>query len=133
MSLLLKLLMILSGLYNFDNFGSSYFPLVFVSHSEELRKKWHERFCHLNCHSLQQLCNQHMVTRLPLFSCIYGVCVGCVLGKHHRDNFDKGASQHASTPLQVVHNDLCGSLVWFVSCPSFSKCKYFLTSMVKNI
>jgi hypothetical protein len=64
-----------------------------------------------------------MVTSLPLVSCRDGVCVDCVLSKHHRDNFDKHASWHASTPLQLVHNDSCGPLY---SC-SFSGYKYFLT------
>jgi hypothetical protein len=44
--------------YEFDNFRSSYFPSVFVAHSDDLRKLWHERFGHLNYHSLQHLCNQ---------------------------------------------------------------------------
>jgi transposase InsO family protein len=110
-------------LYKFDNFGSSSFSSVFVAHSDDLRKLWHERFGHLNYHSLQQLCNQQMVTGLPLVSCRDGVCVGCVLGKHHQDSFDKRASWHTSGPLQLVHSDLCGPL----SSPSFSGCKYFLT------
>ena len=28
--------------YRFNNFGSSPFPLVFVAHSDNLRKLWHE-------------------------------------------------------------------------------------------
>jgi transposase InsO family protein len=88
-----------------------------------LSKIWHERFGHLNYRSLQQLCNKQMVTGLPLVSCRDGVCAGCVLGKHHRDNFDKRASWHASSHLQLVHSDLCGPL----SSPSFSGCKYLLT------
>jgi hypothetical protein len=64
-----------------------------------------------------------MVTGLPLVSCRDGVCVGSVLGKHHRDSFDKHASWHTSGPLQLVHSDLCGPL----SSPYFSRCKYFLT------
>jgi transposase InsO family protein len=113
----------ITRLYKFDNFGSSSFSSVFVAHSDDLRKLWHERFGHLNYRSLQQLCNQQMVTGLPLVSCRDGVCAGCVLGKHHRDSFDKRASWHASGPLQLVHSDLCGPL----SSPSFSGCKYFLT------
>jgi transposase InsO family protein len=64
-----------------------------------------------------------MVTSLPLVSCRDGVCVSCVLGKHHRDSFDKCVSWHALTPLQHVRNDLCGPLYF----PSFFGCKYFLT------
>jgi hypothetical protein len=64
-----------------------------------------------------------MVIGLPLVSCRDGVCASCVLGKHHRDSFDKRASWHASGPLQLVHSDLCGPL----ASPSFSGCNYFLT------
>jgi hypothetical protein len=63
-----------------------------------------------------------MVTGLPLVSCRDGVCVGCVLGKHHRDNFDKHASWHASGSLQLVHSDFCGPLY-----SPFTGYKYFLT------
>ena len=64
-----------------------------------------------------------MVTSVPLVSCRDGVCVGCVLDKHHRDIFDKCASWHASGPLQLFHGDLCSPL----SFPSFSGCTYLLT------
>jgi hypothetical protein len=109
----------ITRLYKFDNFGLSAFSSVFVAHSDDLSKLWHEWFGHLNYCSLQQLCNQQMVTGLPLVSCRDGVCAGCVLIKHHQDNFEK----RASGPLQLVHSDLCGPL----SSPSFSRCKYFLT------
>jgi len=42
----------ITRLYKFENFGSSSFPSVFVSHSDDLRKLWDEKFGHLNCHSL---------------------------------------------------------------------------------
>jgi hypothetical protein len=113
----------ITRLYKFDNFGSSSFSSVFVAHSDDLRKLWHEQFHHLNYHSLQKLCNQQMVIGLPLVSCRDGVCAGCVLIKHHQDSFDKHASWHALGPLQLVHSDLCGPL----STPSFSRCRYFLT------
>jgi hypothetical protein len=38
----------ITRLYKFDNFGSSYFSSVFVSHSDDLREIWHEQFDHLN-------------------------------------------------------------------------------------
>jgi hypothetical protein len=113
----------ITRLYKFDNFGSSSFSSVFFAHSNDLSKLWHEWFGHLTYHSLQQLCNQKMVTGLPLVSCRDGVCAGYVLGKHHQESFEKHASWHASGPLQLVHSDLCGPL----SSHSFSGCKYFLT------
>jgi hypothetical protein len=63
----------ITRLYKFDNFRSSSFSSVFVVHSDDLSKLWHERFGHLNYRSLQQLCNQQMVTGLPLVSCRDGV------------------------------------------------------------
>jgi hypothetical protein len=64
-----------------------------------------------------------MVTDILIVSCRYGVFVDSVLRKHHRDNFEKSASWHASTPLHLIHSDLCGPL----SSSSFSGCKYLLT------
>jgi hypothetical protein len=64
-----------------------------------------------------------MVIGIPLVSCRDGVCASCVLGKHHRESFDKRASWHALALLRLVQSDLCG----LISSPSFSRCKYFLT------
>jgi hypothetical protein len=63
-----------------------------------------------------------MAIGLPLISYRDGVCPGCILRKHHRDSFDKRASWHASTPLHLIHSELCGLL----SSPPFSECKYLL-------
>jgi hypothetical protein len=113
----------ITRVYMFEHFRSSSFPSVFVSHSDEWSKFWHVWFGHLNYCSFQQLCNQQMLTSLPLVYCRDGICVGFVLGKYHRDNFDKRASQHTSNPFQLVHNDLCG----LISSPSFFGWNYFLT------
>ena len=64
-----------------------------------------------------------MVTGLLMVSCKDSVCSGCVLGKHHRDSFEKCACWHASVPLELVHSDLCGPL----PSASFSCFKYLLT------
>ena len=96
---------------------------MFVAHSDNLRKLWHELFGHLNYHSLKQLCKENMVTGLLMISCKDGVCSGCVLRKHHRDIFEKCATWHASVPLELVHSELCGPLPF----ASFSGFKYFLT------
>jgi hypothetical protein len=67
-----------------------------------------------------------MVTGIPLVSCGDGFCSSCALDTHHRDSFDKHASWHASTPVQLVHSDLCVLL----SSSYFFGCKYFLTFIV---
>jgi hypothetical protein len=58
----------ITRLYKFDNFGPSSFPSIFLAHSDDLRKIWHEWFGHLNYHSFEQLCNQQMVIGVPLVS-----------------------------------------------------------------
>jgi hypothetical protein len=113
----------ITRLYKFDNFGSYYFPSIIVAHSDDFNKLWHERFGHLNYHSLQKLCNKNMVTGLPLVSCRDGVYASCVIEKHHWNIFDKCTSWHALALLQLVHSNLCGPL----SFSSFSGCKYFIT------
>jgi hypothetical protein len=42
----------ITKLYKFDNFGSSSFSSVFVAHSNDLSKLWHEQFGHPNYCSL---------------------------------------------------------------------------------
>ena len=100
----------ITRLYKFNNFGSSPFPSVFVTHSDNLSKIWHEQFGHLNYRSLQQIYKDNMVTVLSMVSCKDGVCSGCVMGKHPWDSFDKHASWHASVLLELGHSDLCGPL-----------------------
>ena len=86
----------ITRLYKFNNFGSSPFPSIFVAHSDNLSKLWHERFAHFNYRSLQKLCKNNMVTVLSMVSCKDGVFSSCVLEKHHQDSFEKRASWHAS-------------------------------------
>ena len=85
----------INRLYKFYNFGSSPFRSIFVAHSDNLSKLWHEQLGHLKYHSLQKLCKDNMLIGLPMVSCKDGVCSGCVLEKHHRDSFYKRASWHA--------------------------------------
>jgi transposase InsO family protein len=63
-----------------------------------------------------------MVNGLPIVSCRDDVCVCCVLRKNQWDNFEKCSYWNTSSPLQLVHSDLCGTL----SSPSLYGCKYFL-------
>ena len=64
-----------------------------------------------------------MVHGFPNISSTTVVCEGCVLGKHHREMFDKGKSCRAKEPLQLIHSDICDPL----EVPSISHVVYFLT------
>ncbi len=64
-----------------------------------------------------------MVHGLPNISSTKGVYEGYVLGKHHREMFEKGKAWRAKEPLQLIHSDICGPL----EVPSISHAVYFLT------
>ena len=64
-----------------------------------------------------------MVHELPHISSTNDVCEGCVLGKYHREMFDKGKVWRAKEPLHLIHSDICGPL----EIPSPSHTVYFLT------
>ena len=78
-----------SGLYKFTGFYSTNkTPFYsYVAHADEINKLWHETLGHLNYGKMQV---SKMVVGLPHISSSKGVCEGCVLGKHHREVFDKG-------------------------------------------
>jgi hypothetical protein len=71
---------------------------------------------------LQQLNTQKLVLGLPKFSCTYGACPGCVLGKQHQDHFPKGKSLCTTTPFEFVHSEIMS-----IPTRSFSRAKYALT------
>jgi hypothetical protein len=92
-----------------------------TTHTDELSQLWHARLGHLNYGKMQLL--SKMVHGLPNISSPKGVCGRFVLGKHHREMFEKGKAWHAKEPLQLIHSDICGPL----ETPSLSHAIYFLT------
>jgi hypothetical protein len=71
---------------------------------------------------MQQLSKQILVDGLLDIHFSKGVCEGCVLRKHPQEKFDKGKSQRASAPLDLIHNDLMGPF----SHPSIIKERFVL-------
>jgi hypothetical protein len=95
-----------SRLYRFSEFIERYFALL-LTHADE-RSIWHERFGNLIFRYIQQLRNNGMVYGLPNIHFSKGSCEGCVLGKHPQEKFNKGKTQKASFPLDLIHSDLMG-------------------------
>jgi hypothetical protein len=96
-----------SRLYTFSEFIEPDSALL-LTHADESSRIWHERFGHLNFRYMQQLSKQSLVDGLPEIHFSKGVREGCVLEKHPQEKFDKGKSQRASTPLDLIHSDLMG-------------------------
>lgn len=72
--------------------------------------RWHLRYGHLNFNGLKLLHEANMVQGLPAIEQQNHVCEVCTLGKQHRLPFPNGGSRRATTPLQLVHTDICGPL-----------------------
>jgi hypothetical protein len=71
---------------------------------------------------MQQLRNKILVDDLSDIHFSKGVCEGCVLGKHPQEKFDKGKTQRASSPLDMIHSDLIGPFMH----PSIKKVRFVL-------
>ncbi|CAL8152285.1 unnamed protein product [Prunus armeniaca] len=71
---------------------------------------WHKRLGHLNERSIKLLENQGMVHGLPHLEQISVVCEGYMLGKQHRDSFPLESTWRATSPLELVHTDICGPM-----------------------
>ncbi|KAI5323581.1 hypothetical protein L3X38_032653 [Prunus dulcis] len=78
-----------------------------VSHSTWI---WHKRMGHLHLKGLNQLKEKQMVHGVPHLEDVSGVCEGCQFGKQHRKWFPKNQAWRASTPLELIHMDLCGPM-----------------------
>jgi hypothetical protein len=110
-----------SRLYTFSEFIELDSALLFT-HADESSRIWHERFKHLNLRYMQQFSKQRLVDGLPNIHFFKGVCEGCVLGKHPQEKFDKGKTQRASSPLDLIHSGLMGPFPH----PSISKARFVL-------
>jgi hypothetical protein len=110
-----------SRLYTFSEFIEPDSALL-LTHVDESSRIWHERFGHLNFRYMQQLSKHKLVDGLPDIHLSKEVCEGCVLAKHPQEKFDKGKSQRASAPLDLIHSDLMGPFPH----PSISKARFVL-------
>jgi hypothetical protein len=109
-----------SSLYTFYEFIEPDSTLL-LTHADESSRIWHERFKHLNFIYMQQLSKKILVYGLPDIHFSKGICEGCVLGIHPQDKFDKGKTHRASSPLDLIHNDLMGPFPH----PSINKARFF--------
>jgi hypothetical protein len=109
-------------LYTFTNF-IEIDSFVLLTHVDDNSILWHKRFGHMNFRYMQQISKKGMVTGLHDIQFFEGVCEGCIFGNHPQENFEKGKAHKASSPLDLIHNDLMGPFLH----PYISKTRYVLT------
>jgi hypothetical protein len=71
---------------------------------------------------MKQLSKLRLVDGLPNIYFSKGACERCVLRKQPQEKFEKGKSQRASVPLDLIHSDLMGPFPH----PSINKVRFFL-------
>ena len=77
--------------------GNQCFPLSLESLKPATRKVsviedswvWHKRLGHLNFVIMKKMQNKEMVTGLPTLIEVSEVCEGCLIGKQHKESFNK--------------------------------------------
>ena len=94
----------------------------------ESAQLWHRRFGHLGYDNLATLVKDEMVKGINVpakdFSTAgEGVCEPCVKGKQPRNSFPTITNSKASTPLELIHMDICGP----VTPQSQGKARYLAT------
>ena len=110
-------------IYKFSNFLPTSNDQALLSHANEVLKPWHERFGHMNYKYLQALHKDEMVEGLPQIRSSNGVCIGCVVGKHLEQSYEKGKAWRETQPLELVHSNLIGPF----PTPSYGVSRYVLT------
>ena len=81
---------------------------------------WHKRLGHMSEKGLQRLVNQQLLPDVKGVS--LKTCTHCLVGKQHRVAFHKLPPSRKSSPLELIHTDVChmgdrsvGSALYFVT------------------
>ena len=77
----------------------------------------------MNYPSLNVMCKLNMVRGLPNINVDKCLCEACLLGKQHREKFEKGKAWRARQKMELVHSDLCGPM----QTASLGGAEYFVT------
>jgi hypothetical protein len=85
-------------------------PVCLLAHTGDAAWLWHARFGHQHFQGLERLASQEMVRGLPRIEHLEQLCDACLARKQRRAPFPQVAKFRATTPLQLVHGDLCGPI-----------------------
>jgi hypothetical protein len=85
-------------------------PVCLLVHAGDAAWLWHARFRHQHFQGLERLASQEMVHGMPRITHPEQLYDACLPGKQRRMPFPQVAKFRATTPLQLVHGDLCGPI-----------------------
>ena len=93
-------------MYKFSHFLPYSQGNVLLSHVNETRKLWHEKYVPLNYRYLQELNKEIMVEGLPTIKFSNGTCKGRIVGKHVERIYEKGKERRVVQVLDMIHSDM---------------------------
>ena len=105
-------------MYKFSHFLQYSQGNALLSHANEKRNLWNERYGHLIYMYLQALIKEIMVEGFSTIKFSNDTCKGCVVGKHVERIYEKGKERSIFQVLDLIHSDLMGPL-------QFKVCVYF--------
>ena len=95
-----------------------------VQTKETPKELWHQRYAHLSSTYLDMLQSRSMVDGLSFaHDDEISICEGCIYGKQHRRPFPKASKRVTTSPLELIHSDVCGP----ISTPTIGGSRYFVT------
>ena len=112
-----------SRMYKFSHFLPYSSRNVLLSHPNDTRNIWNERFENLNYRYLQALRKENMVEGLLSIKFSKDTCKGCIVGKHAKHKYGKGEARRDVLVLYLTHSDLIGPIPTL----SYGKSRYVLT------
>lgn len=77
--------------------------------------EWHRKFGHLGNDNLCKLFRNNMIEGLNVKTCVVKnnpeemiICESCLFGKQNRNKFSMSMQPRSTSPLELVHTDVCG-------------------------
>ena len=112
-----------SRMHKFSHFLPYSQGNALLSHANETRNLWHDRYGHLNYRNLQPLSKEIMVEGIPTIKFSIGTCKGCVVGKHVERKYEKGKARRNVQVLDLIHS----YIIWPHPTPLHWNSRYVLT------
>ena len=97
-------------MYKFSHFLPYSRGNVLLTHANDTSKLWHERYGHINNKYLQALSKEGMVEGIPSIKISNGTCIGCVVGKDPKCNYENGKVRRHTQLLDLVNTYIIGPL-----------------------
>ena len=72
--------------------------------SDTAGELWHKRLCHMSAKGMKRLADENLLLVKEVH---LERCTDCMAGKQNRTSFRSKTPMRRSTPLELVHTDVC--------------------------